>query len=174
MIVQVSGRWAPAKLRVAQVEALPTRRSRHRSRRQGEVRPRDDMRLQQQQLLIRAKLDRAYDDRPGGRVERGHHSRSTRGIRRDFCRNRCSKKACTHNEGHASLTDGYKLLIDKDLFGGENGIRTPQDPLDSVTYRFYIARIAVNARDTVAPCPELPAPLGGIVLRKLASPTQSC
>ena len=39
--------------------------------------------------------------------------------------------------------------------GGEGGIRTQHDPLDSVSCRFYIARIAVNAGDAVAPCTGL-------------------
>jgi hypothetical protein len=43
------------------------------------------------------------------------------------------------------------------VFGGEGGIRTHEDYLDSVTYRFYNARIAVDAMDAVAPCPLLPA-----------------
>jgi hypothetical protein len=41
--------------------------------------------------------------------------------------------------------------------GGESGIRTLAPLLDSVSYRFHNARIAVDARDTVAPCPPLPA-----------------
>jgi hypothetical protein len=36
---------------------------------------------------------------------------------------------------------------------GEGGIRTQQDSLDSVSYRFYNANVAVNARNAVAPCP---------------------
>jgi RNA repair, ligase-Pnkp-associating, region of Hen1 len=43
--------------------------------------------------------------------------------------------------------------------GGEGGIRTPQDPLESATCRFYIARIAAHAIDAVAHCPRLPAGL---------------
>ena len=39
--------------------------------------------------------------------------------------------------------------------GGEGGIRTHHDPLDSVSCRFYSAAIAVNARDAVAPCTGL-------------------
>ena len=31
-------------------------------------------------------------------------------------------------------------------------LRTPQDPLDSVSYRFHNARVAVNASDAVGPC----------------------
>ena len=38
---------------------------------------------------------------------------------------------------------------------GEGGIRTHHDPLDSVSYRFRIARVAVNASDAVAPCTRL-------------------
>jgi hypothetical protein len=41
--------------------------------------------------------------------------------------------------------------------GGEGGIRTRQDPLDSVSYRFHNARAAVDASNAVAPCPLLPA-----------------
>jgi hypothetical protein len=41
--------------------------------------------------------------------------------------------------------------------GGEGGIRTPQEPLDSVSYRFYIPRITVDASDAVAPCTLLHA-----------------
>ena len=63
-----------------------------------------------------------------------------------------------------------KLLKTKKLeFGGEGGIRTRQDPLDSVSYRFYIARIAVNARDAVAPCPLLPARSGLLINESLHS-----
>ena len=39
--------------------------------------------------------------------------------------------------------------------GGEGGIRTRQDLLDSVSYRFYVARIAVDASLAVAPCTTL-------------------
>jgi hypothetical protein len=38
---------------------------------------------------------------------------------------------------------------------GEGGIRTHHDSLDSVSCRFYIAAVAVNARDAVAPCTRL-------------------
>ena len=41
--------------------------------------------------------------------------------------------------------------------GGEGGIRTRQDPLDSVSCRFYIAAVAVNASVAVAPCTPLHA-----------------
>ena len=41
--------------------------------------------------------------------------------------------------------------------GGEGGIRTHLDSMDSVSCRFYTATIAVNASDAVAPCPLLPA-----------------
>jgi hypothetical protein len=43
----------------------------------------------------------------------------------------------------------------EDLVGGEGGIRTRQDRLDSVSYRFYNAGIAVDASDAVAPCTRL-------------------
>ena len=36
--------------------------------------------------------------------------------------------------------------------GGEGGIRTLSGPLDSVSYRFHNASIAVNAGDAGAPC----------------------
>jgi hypothetical protein len=36
--------------------------------------------------------------------------------------------------------------------GGEGGIRTRQDHLESVTYRFHNATDAVNASDAAAPC----------------------
>ncbi|MPY87560.1 MAG: transcription elongation factor GreB [Luteitalea sp.] len=36
--------------------------------------------------------------------------------------------------------------------GGEGGIRTRHDPLDSVSYRFYVTRVAVDASGAVAPC----------------------
>jgi hypothetical protein len=39
--------------------------------------------------------------------------------------------------------------------GGESGIRTLAAPLDSVSYRFHIARVAVDASDVVAPCTGL-------------------
>src|SRR5438093_203824 len=41
--------------------------------------------------------------------------------------------------------------------GGEGGIRTRQDSLDSASYRLYNADVTVNASDAVAPCPLLPA-----------------
>jgi hypothetical protein len=41
--------------------------------------------------------------------------------------------------------------------GGGSGIRTPAPPVDSVSYRFHNAGVAVNANDAVAPCPLLPA-----------------
>jgi hypothetical protein len=50
-----------------------------------------------------------------------------------------------------------KPLKRSDSFGGESGIRTLPPPLDSVSYRFHIARVATNASDAVAPCPPLPA-----------------
>src|SRR4029077_18905712 len=40
---------------------------------------------------------------------------------------------------------------------GEGGIRTRQDPVDSVTYRFYDDSITVNASVAVAPCTLLHA-----------------
>ena len=43
------------------------------------------------------------------------------------------------------------------VFGGEGGIRTRQDRLESVTYKNRVAAIAMNASDAVAPCPPLPA-----------------
>jgi hypothetical protein len=39
--------------------------------------------------------------------------------------------------------------------GGEGGIRTRHDSLDSVSCRFYIAAVAVNANNAVAPCTRL-------------------
>ena len=51
-----------------------------------------------------------------------------------------------------------KLLRMSDLQdGGEGGIRTRQDHLDSVSYRFYNAGVAGNASDAVAPCTLLHA-----------------
>ena len=41
--------------------------------------------------------------------------------------------------------------------GGEGGIRTHQDHLESVTYRNHVAAIAMNAAAAVAHCPPLPA-----------------
>jgi hypothetical protein len=41
--------------------------------------------------------------------------------------------------------------------GGKSGIRTLAAPLDSVSCRFHNARVAVDARIAVAPCPLLPA-----------------
>ena len=43
------------------------------------------------------------------------------------------------------------------VVGGKGGIRTRQDPLDSVSYRFHNATVAVNAGDAVAPCTPLHA-----------------
>ena len=45
--------------------------------------------------------------------------------------------------------------------GGEGGIRTKQDGLDSVSYRFDNARVAADASDAVAPCTLMHASLGG-------------
>jgi hypothetical protein len=41
--------------------------------------------------------------------------------------------------------------------GPMGDLQTRECPLDSVSYRFYIAAIAVNARDAVAPCTLLHA-----------------
>jgi hypothetical protein len=41
--------------------------------------------------------------------------------------------------------------------GGESGIRTFPDPMESVTYRFHEATVAVNASVAVAHCTPLPA-----------------
>jgi hypothetical protein len=41
--------------------------------------------------------------------------------------------------------------------GGEGGIRTRQDSVDSVSYRFHVAAIAVDATVAVAPCTLLHA-----------------
>ena len=41
--------------------------------------------------------------------------------------------------------------------GGEGGIRTPQDSLESVSYRFDNADIAMNASVGVGPCTPLHA-----------------
>jgi hypothetical protein len=42
--------------------------------------------------------------------------------------------------------------------GGESGIRTLVGPLESVTYTFNNARVAVDASDAVAPCTGLHRP----------------
>jgi hypothetical protein len=42
------------------------------------------------------------------------------------------------------------------MIGGEGGIRTLSLPVESVTYRFQIARVAVDAGDAVGPCSILP------------------
>jgi hypothetical protein len=56
-----------------------------------------------------------------------------------------------------ATTDAYKSFYCNNLDGGEGGIRTRHDPLESVTYRFHNARVAVNASDAVAPCTLLHA-----------------
>jgi hypothetical protein len=43
------------------------------------------------------------------------------------------------------------------VYGGEGGIRTQQDSLNSVSYRFHNARVADNAGVAVAPCTPLHA-----------------
>src|SRR5471030_310514 len=40
--------------------------------------------------------------------------------------------------------------------GGEGGIRTLSTHVESVTYRFHVASIAVNPSDAVGPCSILP------------------
>ena len=52
-------------------------------------------------------------------------------------------------------TPDKSLKTKNRCYGGEGGIRTRHDPLDSVSCRFYIAAIAVNASDAVAPCTRL-------------------
>ena len=42
-------------------------------------------------------------------------------------------------------------------YGGESGIRTFPRPLESVSYRFYDAAVAVDATGAVAPCTPLHA-----------------
>jgi hypothetical protein len=54
------------------------------------------------------------------------------------------------------IANQYKYLVNKDLFGGEGGIRTQSAPVESVTYRFQIASVAVKARVAVGPCSFLP------------------
>ena len=43
-------------------------------------------------------------------------------------------------------------LSEAEESGGEGGIRTLSGPLESASYRFHSARVAVNASDAVAPC----------------------
>jgi hypothetical protein len=45
----------------------------------------------------------------------------------------------------------------KGEIGGEGGIRTRQDSLDSVSYRIHNARVAENASVAAAPCTPLHA-----------------
>jgi hypothetical protein len=40
--------------------------------------------------------------------------------------------------------------------GGEGGIRTLSAPVESVTYRFQLAGVAVDASDAAGPCSILP------------------
>ena len=47
--------------------------------------------------------------------------------------------------------------IEGEGVGGEGGSRTLSDLLDSVSCRFHIARVAVDAKDAVAPCTLLHA-----------------
>ena len=64
--------------------------------------------------------------------------------------------AGSHRVGDAI---SLKLALNSDASegdGGEGGIRTRQDPFDSVSYRFYNAAIAVDASGAVAPCTRLP------------------
>ena len=72
----------------------------------------------------------------GGRVELGHWCRVTREIRPDFGGPVVESDLETPMKGTRALAHGYKLLDYKDLFGGEGGIRTQQEPLDYVSYRF--------------------------------------
>jgi hypothetical protein len=59
-------------------------------------------------------------------------------------------------------------LIGKDLrVGGEGGIRTLSVPAESVTYRFHVASIAVDASDAVGPRPILPDGMSLTVRRSL-------
>ena len=50
---------------------------------------------------------------------------------------------------------GFKTRAEAD--GGEGGIRTRQDLVDSARYRFNAATVAVNASVAVAPCTRLHA-----------------
>jgi len=47
--------------------------------------------------------------------------------------------------------------MSRSIFGRAGGIRTHQEPVDSVSYRFHNAAVAANAGAAVAPCPLLPA-----------------
>ena len=53
--------------------------------------------------------------------------------------------------------DEESLILLNEFVGGERGIRTHPDPLNSVSYRFYNATLAVNASLAVAPCTLLHA-----------------
>jgi hypothetical protein len=61
----------------------------------------------------------------GGRVERAPSSLSIRRIRPDFAQLEFENDLQTATKGTRALACGYKLLINKDLFGGEGGIRPP-------------------------------------------------
>jgi hypothetical protein len=65
----------------------------------------------------------------------------------------------TVSEASRAVPEDHSLRQDRAERGngGESGIRTLSCPLDSVTYKFHNARVAVDASNAVAPCPLLPA-----------------
>ena len=66
-------------------------------------------------------------DASGGRVETAPSSLSMRRIRPDFARLEFENDLQTATKGTRALTLGYKILIHKDLFGGEGGF-VPDEP----------------------------------------------
>jgi hypothetical protein len=65
--------------------------------------------------------------------------------------------AASHRRAAACLKTSRSANLACGEIGGESGIRTPEPPLESVSYRFHSARVAADASDAVAPCPPLPA-----------------
>ena len=73
------------------------------------------------------------------------------------------EKARSGRKGTRTPAYVYKLLICLELAGGEGGIRTLSDHVDSVSYRTHNATVAVNASDAVVPCTLLHASLTGML-----------
>src|SRR6185503_12643589 len=53
---------------------------------------------------------------------------------------------------HRRIERGQGFVVLMSEVGGEGGIRTRQDSLESVSYRFYNSGLAADARLAVAPC----------------------
>jgi hypothetical protein len=102
-----------------------------------------------------ARLARSFERHALGESPRFRDGDASRGLTSP-----CSGQPS--RQGSDPLSGGSTTRTDNDQaasagVGGESGIRTLLLPLESVSYRFHDATVAVNAGDAMAHCPLLPA-----------------